>query len=82
MTKSTLFGTLTFCAFACPLFGQEIDDNDLDTLDPYTVYGEVDDYQSWPLSASAVSGEGLEAGNRQDQRDLAAVIPNMAQTDS
>jgi len=82
MTKSTLFGTLTFCAFACPLFGQEIDENDLDTLDSYTVYGEVDDYQSWPLSASAVSGEGLEAGNRQDQRDLAAVIPNMAQTDS
>ena len=82
MMKPSLFGTLTLCAFAFPVIGQEIDDAVLDALDPYTVYGEVSDYQAWPLSASAVSGEALEAGNRQDQRDIAAVIPNMAQTDS
>ena len=63
------------------LLAQETDETS-DTLDPYTVYGEVSNYQAWPLSASAVSGADLDTTNRDDQRELSAVIPNMAQTDS
>ena len=78
ITSSILIGTL------CLSQGQLVDDesNAEAMLDPYTVYGEVSNYQSWPLSASAVSGEDLATTNRQDQRDLSAVIPNMSQTDS
>lgn len=79
--KHTLVGSLAVAASTLSLFAQELDEESA-TLDPYTVYGEVSDYQAWPLSASAVSGEALESGNRKDQRDLAAVIPNFSQTDS
>lgn len=51
-------------------------------IDPMVVYGELTNYQSWPLSASAVSGEDLATANRQNQRDLTALIPNMSQTDT
>lgn len=53
-----------------------------ESLDPTSIYGEVSNYQAWPLSASAVSGEDLATANRKDQRDMTAVIPNMSQTDS
>ncbi len=51
-------------------------------LDPMTVYGELENYQSWPLSASAVSGEDIAVQNRTDQRTLAEVIPNFSNTDT
>ncbi len=69
-------------ALALPswLAAQEVDEQPM--LDPMMVFGEVTDYQAWPLSASAVSGEELVTGNRQDARELSEVIPNLSMTDT
>ena len=80
--RNPLCNILAFTACISSLLAQGSDDAGPSSLDPFTVYGEVSDYQAWPLSATAVSGEALLSGQRQNQRELMEVIPNMTQTDS
>ena len=84
--RSALLGVLTFTTLTNPLQSQTPETagelGGQESLDPMVVFGEVSAYQSWPLSASAISGEDLAAANRQNARDLSAVIPNMSQTDT
>ena len=54
----------------------------LQELDTTDIYGDLSEYQAWPLSAGAISGDDLQLMNRSNQRELTDLIPNFSQTDS
>lgn len=81
--RLALASAITTSLAITSLHAQEAsDETPGEMIDPTIVFGEVSNYQSWPLSASAVSGESLAEANRQNARDLSATIPNMAMTDT
>ena len=53
--------------------------NELDNTD---IYGDLSKYLSWPMSATAFSGDDLRMLNRFDDRQLADLIPNFSKTDT
>lgn len=52
------------------------------TLDPTVIYGELSQYQNWPLSASTLGGNEVSLIERKEIRDLAQIIPNLSHTDT
>ena len=69
--------------FTLPIAAQEsLPDDSLDELNPTVVQGYLSKYQTWPLSASVVSGDHLESTNRRNTRDVAELIPNFSQTNN
>ena len=67
---------LTFI-FTSTLYSQN--SQELETID---IYGDLSEYLSWPLSATAFSGDDLSMLNRINDRDLADLIPNFSKTDT
>ena len=53
-----------------------------DELDNTEIYGDLSKYLSWPMSATAFSGDDLRMLNRFDDRQLADLIPNFSKTDT
>ena len=53
-----------------------------DELDNTDIYGDLSKYLSWPMSATAFSGDDLRMLNRFDDRQLADLIPNFSKTDT
>ena len=53
-----------------------------DELDNTDIYGDLSKYLSWPMSATAFSGNDLRMLNRFDDRQLADLIPNFSKTDT
>ncbi|MDB4720827.1 TonB-dependent receptor [Verrucomicrobiales bacterium] len=51
-------------------------------LEQSDVYGDLSEYLSWPMSATAFSGTDLGVMNRFSDRDLADLIPNYSKTDT
>ena len=51
-------------------------------LDQSDIYGDLSEYLSWPMSATAFSGTDLSIMNKFSDRDLADVIPNYSKTDT
>ncbi|NCG28133.1 MAG: TonB-dependent receptor [Verrucomicrobiales bacterium] len=51
-------------------------------LEKSDVYGDLSEYLSWPMSATAFSGTDLGVMNRFSDRDLADLIPNYSKTDT
>ena len=53
-----------------------------DELDNTEIYGDLSKYLSWPMSATAFSGDDLRMLNKFDDRQLADLIPNFSKTDT
>ena len=51
-------------------------------LEQSDVYGDLSEYLSWPMSATAFSGNDLSVMNRFNDRELADLIPNYSKTDT
>ena len=51
-------------------------------LDQSDIYGDLSEYLSWPMSATAFSGTDLGVMNRYSDRELADLIPNYSKTDT
>ncbi|MEM7387291.1 MAG: TonB-dependent receptor [Verrucomicrobiota bacterium] len=51
-------------------------------LDAMEVFGSVSEYQNWPLTASAISGDEVDLWGSRDVRDMADYVPSFSQTDS
>ncbi len=51
-------------------------------LEQSDIYGDLSEYLSWPMSATAFSGNDLSVMNRFNDRDLADLIPNYSKTDT
>jgi len=70
---------LTFIAsiFVSTLYSQNSQE-----LESINIYGDLSEYLSWPLSATAFSGDDLSMHNRNNDRDLADLIPNFSKTNT
>ena len=51
-------------------------------LENTEIYGDLSKYLSWPMSATAFSGDDLRMLNRFDDRQLADLTPNFSKTDT
>ncbi|MEO1860640.1 MAG: hypothetical protein ABGZ19_12140, partial [Verrucomicrobiales bacterium] len=51
-------------------------------LEQSDIYGDLSDYLSWPMSATAFSGTDLSVMNRFSDRELADLIPSYSKTDT
>ena len=51
-------------------------------LNATDIYGDLSKYLSWPMSATAFSGDDLRMLNRADDRHLSELIPNFSKTDT
>ena len=51
-------------------------------LESIEIYGDLSKYLSWPMSATAFSGDDLRMLNRFDDRQLADLTPNFSKTDT
>ena len=66
-----------FSIFVSTIYSQN--SQELESVD---IYGDLSEYLSWPLSATAFSGNDLSMLNRINDRDLADLIPNFSKTDT
>jgi len=55
---------------------------DAPELEQSDIYGDLSEYLSWPMSATAFSGTDLSVMNRLSDRELADLIPNYSKTDT
>ena len=51
-------------------------------LESIEIYGDLSKYLSWPMSATAFSGDDLRMLNMFDDRQLADLTPNFSKTDT
>ena len=51
-------------------------------LEQSDIYGDLSEYLSWPMSATAFSGNDINVMNKFSDRELADLIPNYSKTDT
>ena len=51
-------------------------------LDAVDIYGDLSKYLSWPLSATAFSGDDLSMLNRNNSLDITDIIPNFSKSNT
>ncbi|MEE2808101.1 MAG: hypothetical protein VYB73_02210, partial [Verrucomicrobiota bacterium] len=66
---------LTLTSILC-LTVSIVNAQDAPELEQSDIYGDLSEYLSWPMSATAFSGTDLSVMNRLSDRELADLIPN------
>ncbi len=69
---------LFFITTSLPLLNAQTSEE----LDSIEVYGDLSKYLSWPLSATAFSGDDLSMLNRNNSLDLTDIIPNFSKSNT
>ena len=64
------------------LFISNLQSQESGELNATDIYGDLSKYLSWPMSATAFSGDDLRMLNRADDRHLSELIPNFSKTDT
>ncbi|HUF61606.1 MAG TPA: TonB-dependent receptor [Verrucomicrobiales bacterium] len=90
MNRILWFGSFLTVWLAVPAPAQVTEEQEPDAvsaeggalLDTAEIYGELEKYQTWPLSASAIGGEDIQLDRIETARDLSESIPNFSMTDS